>query len=234
MSTTNDQPLPVDPARSWRAVRCLIQLVAPKRYQEALLGDLIEEWETVIRPQSGPGRAEWWLWRQALGSIPPLLWLRMTQEVQMFRKAMIRSLLGTRLSTEAFDARLALVACTLAGVGIVPMAMIALIRNQGGRAEVLLGIGLALVAGLMFLMMGFVIRQGATRMSKVPLRRRWAEFASYLGGIGLLVGGYSAIPSLGLSPAGIVLMLLLVSALSVAVLVLGMMSTLCLVPKEPA
>jgi hypothetical protein len=232
--TGTDQRPPDDPAGSWRAVRCLVRLVAPEECREAFLGDLIEEYDDFIRPQMGPGRAAWWLWRQVLGSVPPMLRMRVTQEVQMLKKTTIRSLLGYRLSTEESDSRLALVACSLAGFAIVPMAMIALLRNHGSRTEFLLGVGLAVVAGLIFLMMGLVIRHGVTRMSKVPLRRRWAEFASYLGCLGLLIGGFRALPALGLGPAGIVLMLLLVSALSVAVLVLGMMSTLCLVSKEPA
>ena len=203
------------------SIRCLIRVVAPERYREAFLGDLIEEYETVIRPQMGPRRAAWWLWRQALGSVPPLLRMRVTQEVPMLKKTTIRSLLGFRLSTEEFDARLALWACSLAGVAIVPMAILALMRNHGGRAEFLLGVGLAVVAGLIFLAMGLVIRQGVARLGEVPVRRRWAEFASYLGCLGLLIGGIRAIPALGLGPAGIVLVLLLVGALSIAVLVLG-------------
>ena len=213
-------------------LRCLIRVVAPERYREAFLGDLIEEWETTSRPQMGPRWAAWWLCWQALGSVPPLLRMRVTQEVSMLKKTTIRSLLGFRLSTEESDARLALWACSLSGVAIVPMTILALIRNQGGRPEFLLGLGLAFVAGLIFLAMGLVIRQGVVRLAKLPLRRRWAEFASYLGCLGLLVGGTGALPSLGLGPAGIVLVLLLVSALSIAVLVLGMMSSLCLTQQE--
>ncbi len=112
------------------------------------------------------------------------------------------------------------------------MTILALIRNQGGRPEFLLGVGLAIVAGLIFLAMGRVIRQGVVRLAKLPMRRRWAEFGSYLGCLGLLVGGIGALPSLGLSPSGIVLVLLLDSALSIAVLVLGMMSSLCMSSKE--
>ncbi|QDV35549.1 hypothetical protein [Tautonia plasticadhaerens] len=232
--TGTDQRPPDDPAGSWRAVRCLVRLVAPEECREAFLGDLIEEYDDFIRPQVGPRRAAWWLWRQALGSVPPLLRMRATQEVQMLKKTTIRSLLGLRLGTETFDARVALVACSLAGVAIVPLATLALLRNHGGRAEVLLGIGLAIVAGLIFLTMGLIIRHGVNRLSKVPLRRRRAEFACYLGGVGLLIGGFRALPALGLSPAGIVLVLLLVSALSIALLLLGMMSTLCLAQKESA
>ncbi len=108
MSTTREPRSPDDLPGPWKVLRCLIRVVAPERYREAFLGDLIEEWETTIRPQMGPRWAAWWLCRQALGSVPPLLRIRVTQEVPMLKKTTIRSLLGFRLSTEESDARLAL------------------------------------------------------------------------------------------------------------------------------
>lgn len=228
-------PIPPDDRHGpWRIVRLLIRLVVPERYREEFLGDLIEEYEALIRPQWGPGRSSWWLWRQAFGSVIPMLRLRLEEEMQMFRTASIRSLVGARLSTEVFDSRFAQVACSLAGVAIVPMAILALFRNQGGGAEFLLGIGLAIVAGLIFLMMGFVIRLGVTRLSKVPLRRRWVEFVGYLGCLGTMNVGIRALPALGLSPAGIVLGLLVVIAVSNAILLLGYMSNLLLARERRA
>ncbi len=50
----------------------------------------------------------------------------------------------------------------------------------------------------------------------------------------MLIGGIRSLPALGLGPAGIVLVLLLVVSLSIAVLVLGMLSSLPQTPKEPA
>ena len=41
--TTSDEPHPDDLPGTWRAIGCLLRLVAPERYREAFLGDLIEE-----------------------------------------------------------------------------------------------------------------------------------------------------------------------------------------------
>lgn len=230
--TPPENPTPHAPPRHWRAIVALIRRVAPSRDQEAFLGDLIEEWETVIRPQRGPRRAWCWLWRQTLGSLPALLRMRLSQEVSMTPKPTMRAVLGHRLSSEAADARFSLATCVIAGVAIVPLAIVALLRNHSGPAEFLLGVGLALVSSVIFLMMGLVSRAIATRINQVPWRRRGAEFLSYLAGPGLLIGGLCTLPTLGLTPAGIVLMLLLLASLSIAVLVLGMMTTLYLVSKQ--
>lgn len=232
--STPERRHPDDLPGPWRVIGCLIRLVAPEPYREALLGDLIEEYQTEIRPRTGQVRAAWWLGRQALGSVPPLLWLRLEQEVHMITKATVRSLLGTRLSTEAFDARLAFWGCMIGGMALVPLGVVALLRNGSGRAEFVLGTGLAVVLGLLCLLLASLNRRVTTRRVQVPMRRRWAEFAGYLGYTVLLIAGFHAIPAMELSPAGVVLMLLLVFVLGLAVLVLGLLTILWLSPKGPA
>jgi hypothetical protein len=153
MNEKDEQGLPDDLPADLRAIRWLIRLVVPERYQEEFLGDLIEEYETLICPQWGPGRSNWWLWRQVLGSMIPMLRLRL-EEVQMIWKASIRSLMDYRLSTEAFDARLVLWVCSLFGVALVPLAFLALLRNGGGTGDFLIGVGLAVVAVALAAMLG--------------------------------------------------------------------------------
>ena len=60
---------------------------------------------------------------------------------------------------------------------------------------------------------------------EVALRSRWCEFASYVVGIGVLITGFWWLAGLGLTPVQITLGLLLIGALSLAVVVLGMMTT---------
>ncbi len=131
-----------------------------------------------------------------------------------------------RLSDESLDTRLGQLACYLAAVAIVPTSVVALIRHPGSRVEFLLGVGLACLLGLLCAMLGPLCRRGMGLHDRLSLRSRWPEFASYAACIGLLVIGIRWIAGLGLAPAQITLGLLLTCSLSLAVLVLGMMTTL--------
>jgi hypothetical protein len=62
--------------------------------------------------------------------------------------------------------------------------------------------------------------------AKWSLGSRWPEFASYAACIGLLILGIRWLAGLGLTPSQVTLGLLLTCSLSLAVLVLGMMTTL--------
>jgi hypothetical protein len=137
----------------------------------------------------------------------------------------IRIALNHRLSDESLDSRLGQLACYLGGIAIVPLATVALIRHHGSRAEFLLGIGLACLKSLLCMMLGMLCRRSSEWRDKVPLRSRWPEFASYIGCIGLLIAGVSSLSTLVLAPVEVILGLLLISSLSLAVLVLGMMTT---------
>jgi hypothetical protein len=137
----------------------------------------------------------------------------------------IRISLSHRLSDDTLDSRLGQLACSLAGIAIVPVAGVALIRHPGSRADFLLGIGLAGLLGLLCMMLGMLCRRSTGWRDKVTLRSRWPEFVSYLGCIGLLIAGVWSLSDLGLAPVEVVLGLLLIGSLSLAVLVAGMMST---------
>ena len=60
---------------------------------------------------------------------------------------------------------------------------------------------------------------------KVAIRSRWPEFASYVVCFGVLMTGIMSLAGLGLSPVQITLGLLLIGSLSLAIVVLGMMTT---------
>jgi hypothetical protein len=49
-------------------------LLVPRRYRENLIGDLEEEYATIVAPQFGLEKARLWYWWQVLASLTPLLW----------------------------------------------------------------------------------------------------------------------------------------------------------------
>jgi hypothetical protein len=49
-------------------------LLVPKKNREHLLGDLEEEYRTVVLPEYGLRRAQWWYWEQVFISLWPFLW----------------------------------------------------------------------------------------------------------------------------------------------------------------
>jgi len=137
----------------------------------------------------------------------------------------IRIPLNYRLSDAPFDSRVGELIGYLAAMLIVPMAVLALVRNPGSRADFLLGLGLAGLMALLFVMLGMISGQVVGLGDKVALRSRWPEFASYVACIGFMITGIRSLAGLGLTPAQITLGLLLICSLGLAVLVLGMMTT---------
>jgi hypothetical protein len=49
-------------------------LLVPLRYREHLIGDLQEEYATVVLPEYGFRKARFWYWWQVVASVIPLLW----------------------------------------------------------------------------------------------------------------------------------------------------------------
>lgn len=137
----------------------------------------------------------------------------------------IRMPLNYRLSGDPFDARVGELIGYLAGLAIVPAAVVALIRHPGSRADFLLGVGLAGLMALLFVMLGMLSRKVVGSGAKVALRSRWPEFAGYVACMGVMIAGIRSLADLGLTPVQITLGLLLICSLGLAVLVLGMMST---------
>lgn len=138
----------------------------------------------------------------------------------------IRMVLSHRFSSESLDTRLGQLACYLGAVVIVPTSVVALVKHPGSRVEFLFGLGLACLVGLLCAMLGTICRRMMGLQDRLSLRTRWPEFVSYAACIGLLVEGIRSLAGLGLTPAQVTLGLLLTCSLSLAVLVLGMTTTL--------
>ncbi len=68
----------------WIAERLLLRIL-PAEHRTPVVGDLAEEY-TEIAATSGSFRADAWYWRQALGSIPPLVARRLARASRPQRK----------------------------------------------------------------------------------------------------------------------------------------------------
>ena len=75
--------------------------------------------------------------------------------------------LNHRLTGEPFDARVGQLACILGGIGILPLAVVALVRHPGSRAEFFLGLGLASLVALLCVMLGMLCRHSVGLGDKV-------------------------------------------------------------------
>jgi hypothetical protein len=52
----------------------LLLLLSPKRFRESLVGDLEEEFYTIVLPRYGSRLARLWYWEQVACSLWPILW----------------------------------------------------------------------------------------------------------------------------------------------------------------
>ncbi|AGA27711.1 hypothetical protein [Singulisphaera acidiphila] len=133
------------------------------------------------------------------------------------------AVLGRQISEAGFDAKLGQWVCCLGGVAILPMAIVALVRHPGTRSDFFVGLVLAFVMALLLLMLGTLARH--VDLLKIPVRARWAEFLCYLASVGVLLRGIQSLATIGGSPAQVTLGVLAVGSLSLAVLDLGMLTT---------
>ncbi len=137
----------------------------------------------------------------------------------------IRIPLNYRITGEPFDARVGEVIVYLAAIAILPVAIVALVRHPGSRDDFLLGLGLTSLLSLLLAMLGMLSRHVGGFGDKAAVRSRLTEFVSYVACIGILITGIPSLAGLGLTPVQVTLGLLLLCSLSLAVLVLGMMTT---------
>ncbi|SIO58234.1 hypothetical protein SAMN05444166_5601 [Singulisphaera sp. GP187] len=133
------------------------------------------------------------------------------------------SVLRRQLSGAEFDAKLGQWVCCLAGVVILPLSVVALVRHPGSRSDFFVGLGVAFVLALLLLMLGMLVRR--IDLLKLPARARWAEYLGDLACLGVMIGGIRFVATLGGSPAQVTLGILVVGSLSLAVLVFGMLTT---------
>lgn len=135
------------------------------------------------------------------------------------------SLFSRSLTSDALDGRVGQFACTLAGIALVPTAIVALVRHPGNRAEFFFGVGLAIVAGFLCVMLGMLCRHNVAAKTSITVRSRVIEFASYAGAVTLLVGGILWVPTFAPTAAGVTLALLLICTLSLTAVLFGMMTS---------
>lgn len=70
---------PPEPPILGRFAQFLLGAVLPSDRREEFLGDLIEEFSTVVVPRFGTMRARWWLWGQVVRSLAPMLRCRLAR-----------------------------------------------------------------------------------------------------------------------------------------------------------
>jgi hypothetical protein len=58
-----------------------VLLMIPKAHREHLVGDLEEEYATIVLPEYGEKRAQLWYWWQVTASIAPLIWSQLRRIV---------------------------------------------------------------------------------------------------------------------------------------------------------
>jgi Bacterial RNA polymerase, alpha chain C terminal domain len=61
----------------------LLYLFLKRKDRENVIGDLVEEYSTIILPKFGVLKASLWFWKQVASSIMPLLWPRMKRLAQL-------------------------------------------------------------------------------------------------------------------------------------------------------
>lgn len=137
--------------------------------------------------------------------------------------AFLPSVFSRPICKAEVEAKVGQLLCSLGGLGLVPIAVVALVRHAGNRSDFFVGLGMAFVLALLLIMLGVLTRH--VTLLKIPAQARWVEFLSYLAGIGVMIGGIRALAAIGGSPAQITLGLLTVMSLSLAVLSFGMLTS---------
>lgn len=137
----------------------------------------------------------------------------------------IHILQNHRLTGDPFDSRVGQMFLYLAGIAFVPVAVVALVGHHGSRADFLLGLGLAGLVAQLLMMLGMLLPHVPRIKDKAALRSRWFEVACCVACTGILITGVRSLTGLVLTPVQVTLALLLLCSLSLAVLVLGMMTT---------
>jgi len=81
MTTDNRENSPIESGVPGAVGNAVLTLLLPSRHREAIVGDLIEEAETLVLPRDGSAAARRWFWRQAIASASPLYHRQTTREV---------------------------------------------------------------------------------------------------------------------------------------------------------
>ena len=112
------------------------------------------------------------------------------------------------------------------GLVFLVFTLATLPKVANSRAEVVLGIGAALVIFLVAAIFGVLARQVHEAASRGELRTRRWEYLSHTICLAMLVVGLWQLPNLGVGEAGMLLALLLLLAACLATASLGILATL--------
>lgn len=66
-----------------RLLERMFLLTIPKRSREHLIGDLEEEYRTIVLPEYGRFRARLWYWRQMLWIAGPFIWNKLKRALAL-------------------------------------------------------------------------------------------------------------------------------------------------------
>lgn len=143
-----------------------------------------------------------------------------------------RAILTTRLMNDTPALRFTGWLCPLFGLVYLAMAGRGLVRAGATRGELFLGLVMAGIGSVLFVMLGLLTLHSATWSKNVAIRARIGEFACYVLCMGLLIGGILPLPALGLSHVQVIFGAMVVGDLSVSVLLLGILSSLVRALKD--
>ncbi len=132
------------------------------------------------------------------------------------------------LHGDPIDAWLSKWGSVAGGLLLLALTGVALPTLASGRAELLLGIGLAAVACSVLALFGVLSRRVhlAWHRGAAPWRARVGELAGLGVGLGVVGVGLWCLVTLHLAPAGMIVGGLLVISLAFAIMCLGLCSTL--------
>jgi hypothetical protein len=118
----------------------LLKAVLPPDRRDEVVGDLIEETETVVLPRDGRRRALRWFWWQIVASAPRMLALRCTREVRMNRhRLLVAAVILVLGGLTAWDSGVAAAAPYVIGLVLLAIAVPVVACLLSGHRKVYLG-----------------------------------------------------------------------------------------------
>jgi hypothetical protein len=142
--------------------------------------------------------------------------------------AALRHIADLPLNAEPIDAWLSKWGSVSGGMVLVALTVAVLPSQTSSQAEIVLGIGVAVVACANLFLFGVLSRQVhlAWHRGAVPWRGRIGEFLGLGAGIAIIGAGVWCIQTLQLTPTGMLIGELLALAMAIAIMCLGLWFTL--------
>jgi hypothetical protein len=146
-----------------------------------------------------------------------------------FALAALRRVTHLSVDPEPMDAWLSKWGSIAGGLILVTLTVGVLTSHSSNRAEMLLGIGVALIACANLFLFGLLSRQVHLAWDRgvVLWRARTVELVGLGIGFGIIGAGIWCIPTLDLGPMGMLIGGLLALSLAITIMCLGLWFTLC-------